>query len=62
MYGFGGLGEVKVEIWSDVTIAGRTDKRTNKKERWTAEMSKMPLVSIISFQALMQDFSHTSSI
>ena len=33
MYGFGGLGEVEVEIWSDVTIAGRTDKRTNKKER-----------------------------
>ena len=33
MYGFGGLGEVEVEIWSDVTIAGRTDGRTNKKER-----------------------------
>ena len=33
MYGFGGLGEVEVEIWSDVTIAGRTDERTNKKER-----------------------------
>ena len=30
MYGFGGLGEVEVEIWSDVTIAGQT---TNKKER-----------------------------
>ena len=29
MYGFGGLGEVEVEIWSDVTIAGRP----NKKER-----------------------------
>ena len=31
MYGFGGLGEVEVEIWSDVTIAGQ--RRTNKKER-----------------------------
>ena len=31
MYGFGGLGEVEVEIWSDVTIAGRTDD--DKKER-----------------------------
>ena len=30
MYGFGGLGEVEVEIWSDVTIAGQT---TDKKER-----------------------------
>ena len=45
MYGFGGLGEVEVEIWSDVTIAGQT---TDKKERqgysangpWKAEMSK----------------------
>ena len=27
MYGFGGLGEVEVEIWSDVTIAGRTDNK-----------------------------------
>ena len=33
MYGFGGLGEVEVEIWSDVTIAGQTTDRTNKKER-----------------------------
>ena len=32
MYGFGGLGEVEVDIWSDVTIAGRTNERT-KKER-----------------------------
>ena len=30
MYRFGGLGEVEVEIWSDVTIAGQT---TDKKER-----------------------------
>ena len=30
MYGFGGLGEVEVEIWSDVTIAGRTNKQTSK--------------------------------
>ena len=33
MYGFGGLTEVEVEIWSDVTVEGRTDGRTNKKER-----------------------------
>ena len=48
MYGFGGLGEVEVEIWSDVTMAGqRPNERTNKKERqgysaigqWKAEMS-----------------------
>ena len=32
MYGFGGLGEVEVEIWSDVTMAGQTNNRT-KKER-----------------------------
>ena len=30
MYGFGGLGEAEVEIWSDVTMAGRTNKQ---KER-----------------------------
>ena len=35
MYGFGGLGEVEVEIWSDVTIAGRTTKR---KDRATQSM------------------------
>ena len=29
MYGFGGLGEVEVEIWSDVTIAGQ--QKTNKE-------------------------------
>ena len=40
MYGFGGLGEVEVEIWSDVTIAGR---RTNKQgkigllSQWTMD-------------------------
>ena len=34
MYGFGGLGEVEVEIWSDVTMAGqRPTDRPNKKER-----------------------------
>ena len=33
MYGFGGLGEVEVEIWSDVTIAGRTDAQRTNKER-----------------------------
>ena len=31
MYGFGGLGEVEVEIRTGVTIAGRTDD--DKKER-----------------------------
>ena len=43
MYGFGGLGEVEVEIWSDVTKAGRTDGRTNKQgkiellSQWTKD-------------------------
>ena len=44
MYGFGGLGEVEVEIWSDVTIAERTDERTNEQKgkigllsQWTME-------------------------
>ena len=44
MYGFGGLGEVEVEIWSDVTIAGRTDnEQTNKQgkiellNQWTKD-------------------------
>ena len=50
MYGFGGLGEVEVEIWSDVTMAGqRPTDRPNKKERqsysairpWTAEMNNI---------------------
>ena len=31
MYGFGGLGEVEVEIWTDVTIAGRTNERTTEQ-------------------------------
>ena len=36
MYGFGGLGEVEVEIWSDVTMAGRTnERRTKRKDRAT---------------------------
>ena len=35
MYGFGGLGEVEVEIWSDVTIAGKTTKQTKRKDRAT---------------------------
>ena len=35
MYGFGGLGEVEVEIWSDVTIAGRTNEQTKRKDRAT---------------------------
>ena len=33
MYGFGGLGEVEVEIWSDVTIAGQPNERTNERTR-----------------------------
>ena len=43
MYGFGGLGEVEVEIWLDVTIAGRTNERTNKQgkiellSQWTMD-------------------------
>ena len=40
MYGFGGLGEVEVEIWSDVTIAERTDKQKGKiglLSQWTME-------------------------
>ena len=42
MYGFGGLGEVKVEIWSDVTMAGQrtTNNEQGKIEllsQWTLE-------------------------
>ena len=41
MYGFGGLGEVEVEIWSDVTIAGqRKNKQKGKIEllsQWTKD-------------------------
>ena len=40
MYGFGGLGEVKVEIWSDVTMAGRTNDEQGKiglLSQWTME-------------------------
>ena len=35
MYGFGGLGEAEVEIWSDVTMAGQTNERTKRKDRAT---------------------------
>ena len=36
MYGFGGLGEVEVEIWSDVTMAGqRPNEQTKRKDRAT---------------------------
>ena len=31
MYGFGGLGEVEMEIWSGVTMAGQTNKQTNEQ-------------------------------
>ena len=37
MYGFGGLGEVEVEIWWDVTMAGRTNNQT-RKDRATQPM------------------------
>ena len=40
MYGFGGLGEVEVEIWSDVTIAGQPNEQKGKIEllsQWTME-------------------------
>ena len=41
MYGFGGLGEVEVEIWSYVTIAGQTNNRQKGKiellSQWTME-------------------------
>ena len=47
MYGFGGLGEVEVEIWSDVTIAGQpTEKERSGYSAirpWTAEMSNSRL-------------------
>ena len=45
MYGFGGLGEVEVEIWSDVTIAGRTT--TKRKDRATQPMDHGRLRSAI---------------
>ena len=35
MYGFGGLGDAEVEIWSDVTMAGQTNERTKRKDRAT---------------------------
>ena len=39
MYGFGGLGEVEVEIWSDVTIAGWTNKKGKIEllSQWTMD-------------------------
>ena len=41
MYGFGGLGEVEMEIWSGVTMAGQTNKQTKAKiellSQWTME-------------------------
>ena len=36
MYGFGGLGEVEVDIWLDVTMAGqRPTDRPKRKDRAT---------------------------
>ena len=40
MYGFGGLGEVEVKIWSDVTIAGQTNERRTRKDRATQPMDQ----------------------
>ena len=40
MYGFGGLGEVEVEIWTDVTIAGQRTTEQGKIEllsQWTKD-------------------------
>ena len=44
MYGFEGVGQVEVEIWTGVTIAGRTNERTNNRQgkiellsQWTME-------------------------
>ena len=31
MYGFGGVGQVEVEIWTDVTIAGRTNEQPTEQ-------------------------------
>ena len=48
MYGSGGLGQVEVEIWSGVTMAGQTNEQMNEQGKiscsairpWKAEMSK----------------------
>ena len=40
MYGFGGVGQLEVEIYSDVTIAGQTNKQKGKiglLSQWTME-------------------------
>ena len=40
MYGFEGLGDVEVKIWSDVTIAEQTTEQKGKIELlsyWTME-------------------------
>ena len=42
MYGFGGVGQVEVEIWSDVTMAGQTNNQTIEGKigllsQWTME-------------------------
>ena len=49
MYGFGGLVQVEVEIWSGVTMAGQTNEQMNEQGKiscsairpWKAEMSNM---------------------
>ena len=40
MYGFEGVGQVEVEIWTGVTIAGQTTNQQGKIEllsQWTME-------------------------
>ena len=40
MYGLGGLGEVEVEIWTDVTMAGQPTNEQGKiglLSQWTME-------------------------
>ena len=43
MYGFGGCGATRSELWMSVTIAGRTNNRTTKQRKiellsqWTTE-------------------------
>ena len=37
MYGFGGVGEVEVEIWSDVTMAGQQKGKIGLLSQWTMD-------------------------
>ena len=38
MYGFEGVRQVEVEIWTGVTIAGRTNNQRTRKDRATQPM------------------------